>query len=385
MNRIQSARIGRRAFLAGAGLAIAGTSAIARPARAQTPRRGGALVVAADVSPPGLDPQKSAAAHSWMITEHVYSNLLRRDRDMQIVGDLAESWQAVNDTTFVFKLRKGVQWHHGRAFAAEDVKYSFERLLDEKTASPWRSIWQILDKVEVVDPATVRFVTKRPFAPFISYLATPHYSAIVPRGRRRAARRPPEERLGHGTVHARAVRAREHGGAQAQPELLRARPAVPGPARVPDHPRRDGAARRAPRGHRALHVVGRPAHRPPAPGRAQGRAARSEVVLRPARDGLQPDQAAVHRRAGAARRQRGRQPERADRLRAPRPRQHLHQDSPVRRAVRLRRRRQGPAVLRARPCGRARSSSPRPGCPAGSTPYSRCRRASPRRSRRPRS
>src|SRR5262245_33953341 len=173
-----SVRIGRRAFLSGAAVAAACT-AMARTAAAQAPRRGGTLIVAADVSPPGLDPHKSAAAHSWMITEHVYSNLLRRDRDMQIVGDLAESWQAVNDTTYVFRLRKGVQWHHGRALSADDVKYSFERLLDEKTASPWRSIWQIVDRVEVVDPATVRFVNKRPFAPFISYLATPHYSAIV--------------------------------------------------------------------------------------------------------------------------------------------------------------------------------------------------------------
>ena len=116
-----------------------------------------------------------------MITEHVYSNLLRRDRSMRIVGDLAESWQAVRETTFVFRLRKGVKWHHGRDFTAEDVRYSFERLLDVKTASPWRSIWMILDRVEVVDATTVRFVTKRPFAPLLSYLAAPQYSAIVPR------------------------------------------------------------------------------------------------------------------------------------------------------------------------------------------------------------
>jgi peptide/nickel transport system substrate-binding protein len=181
MTNGHSARIARRAFLGAAAAGIAAPSPLIRAAAAQSPRRGGTLVVAADVSPPGLDPHKSAAAHSWMITEHVYSNLLRRDRDMQITGDLAESWQAVNETTYVFRLRKGVQWHHGRALAAEDVTYSFERLLDEKTASPWRSIWQIVDRVEVVDPVTVRFVTKRPFAPFISYLATPHYSAIVAR------------------------------------------------------------------------------------------------------------------------------------------------------------------------------------------------------------
>jgi peptide/nickel transport system substrate-binding protein len=173
----------RRAFLEASGLALLGLAAppLALPAAAQTPKRGGTLVVAADVSPPGLDPQKSAAAHSWMISEHVYSNLLRRDPQMNIVGDLAESWQVVNDTTFVFRLRKGVTWHHGRDLVADDVKYSFERMLDEKTASPWRSNWQIIDRIETSDPSTVRFVLKRPFAPFFSYLATPHYSAIVPR------------------------------------------------------------------------------------------------------------------------------------------------------------------------------------------------------------
>ncbi len=172
--------IPRRAFLGTAGfslLALAAPPVVA----AQSPKRGGTLVVAADVSPPGLDPQKSAAAHSWMISEHVYSNLLRRDAQMKIVGDLAESWQIVNDTTYVFKLRKGVTWHHGRELLAEDVKYSFERMLDEKTASPWRSNWQIIDRIETPDRATVRFALKRPFAPVLSYLATPHYSAIVPR------------------------------------------------------------------------------------------------------------------------------------------------------------------------------------------------------------
>ena len=173
----------RRAFLEAGALALVGLAAppLALPATAQAPKRGGTLVIAADVSPPGLDPQKSAAAHSWMISEHVYGNLLRRDPKMNIVGDLAESWQTVNETTFVFRLRKGVTWHHGRDFVAEDVKYSFERMLDEKTASPWRSNWQIIDRIETPDRATVRFVLKRPFAPFFSYLATPHYSAIVPR------------------------------------------------------------------------------------------------------------------------------------------------------------------------------------------------------------
>ncbi len=83
----------RRALLGAGALTLLGLAAppLLRPAAAQTPKRGGTLVVAADVSPPGLDPQKSAAAHSWMISEHVYSNLLRRDAQMNIVGDLRAS------------------------------------------------------------------------------------------------------------------------------------------------------------------------------------------------------------------------------------------------------------------------------------------------------
>ena len=54
-----------------------------------------------------------------------------------IEGDLAESWQQTSDTTYVFKLRKGVQFHakppvNGRELTAEDVRYTFERTLAEK-------------------------------------------------------------------------------------------------------------------------------------------------------------------------------------------------------------------------------------------------------------
>jgi peptide/nickel transport system substrate-binding protein len=176
--------IDRRTFLKGAGAALLALSQfdrIAQGAPGGPPKRGGVLVVGADVSPPGLDPAKSAAAHSWMISEHVYSNLLRRNPANRLVPDLAESYDVPNPTTFVFKLRRGVQFHHGRELVAEDVKYTFERMVDPRTGSPWRSIWLIIERIDTPDKYTVRFTTRRPFAPFLSYLGTPHYSAIVPR------------------------------------------------------------------------------------------------------------------------------------------------------------------------------------------------------------
>ena len=376
----------RRAFLGAGALTLLGLAApTVRPAAAQTPKRGGTLVVAADVSPPGLDPQKSAAAHSWMISEHVYSNLLRRDPKMNIVGDLAESWQVVNDTTFVFKLRKGVVWHHGRDLVADDVKYSFERMLDEKTASPWRSNWSIIDRIEAPDRSTVRFVIKRPFAPFFSYLATPHYAAIVPRDI--VEKNGDLQKTASGTgpfVLERFV--------PDNTVVLKRNPSYYEPGlpyldghRVPDHPGRGGPPGRAAGGHRSLPLVRRPAHRPAAPGRRRHRAPRARRVLRPARHGVQPDEAPLHRRGAS-----GGRSARASTGARSSPASCAAAAPSRRRSRRAMRRSATAATTRASrttpttPPWRG-ACSPRRASPMASTPPSRCRPASPRPSGRARS
>jgi peptide/nickel transport system substrate-binding protein len=149
----------------------------------QAPRYGGTLVIGADAGPLGLDPQKSASGQTLMVVEHVYSSLLRPDRNdpAHLIGDVADSYQVTSPTVYVFHLRKGVKFHNGRELVADDVRYSIERMLDASTASPWRAIWDIVERVETPDRYTVRLVTKKPFAPLLSYLASPWYSAIVPR------------------------------------------------------------------------------------------------------------------------------------------------------------------------------------------------------------
>ena len=146
----------------------------------ETPTPGGSIVVAVPNDPVGLDPQKSAAGSTLTVTQLVYSSLLTYDADMNFRGDLAESWELVDDVTYVFRLREGLRWHNGDPLTAEDVKYSFERMLDPDTASPWLGIWSnALESVEVVDDLTVRFVTNAPFAPMLNYLSSPWYAAIV--------------------------------------------------------------------------------------------------------------------------------------------------------------------------------------------------------------
>lgn len=78
-------------------------------------------------------------------------------------GDLAESWETSDDgLVWTIKLRKGVKWHKGYGeMTAEDVKFTYERIMDEATGSPWRSRFKGIEKIEIVDPYTVKFVLKK--------------------------------------------------------------------------------------------------------------------------------------------------------------------------------------------------------------------------------
>ncbi|HEY3057438.1 MAG TPA: ABC transporter substrate-binding protein [Chloroflexota bacterium] len=143
-------------------------------------KRGGQLRLALNQEPTaGFDPQFSSPMVSQHHFEQVYEQLLVTQPDGSVLPGLAESFEQTDPRTYVFKLRKGVKWHNGREFNAEDVKYSFERQIS--TGSINQSIYApVLDKVEIADASTVRFTTKEPFAPFISYIAGPREGNIVP-------------------------------------------------------------------------------------------------------------------------------------------------------------------------------------------------------------
>jgi peptide/nickel transport system substrate-binding protein len=90
--------------------------------------------------------------------------------------DLAERWESPDDTTYIFYLRHGVKWHNkppvnGRELVAEDVKFSFDRFLTLE-GNPERQLLEAVDRVEVVDPYTVKFLLKEPFVWLLDILAT---------------------------------------------------------------------------------------------------------------------------------------------------------------------------------------------------------------------
>ncbi len=102
-----------------------------------------------------------------------------------IEGDLAESWENPNPTTYIFRLRKGVQWHnkppvHGRELTAADVKFTFDRFRQTK-GNANRYMLSSVERIEVLDKYTVKFVLKEPYAWLLDILASPTGSWIVPK------------------------------------------------------------------------------------------------------------------------------------------------------------------------------------------------------------
>jgi peptide/nickel transport system substrate-binding protein len=115
-----------------------------------------------------LNPILSQDSASSEINGFVFNGLIKYDRDLQgFVGVLAESWKVENgpEPVITFYLRKGVLWHDGKEFTAEDVKFTYDKIMDEKTNTVRRSDYELVKTAEVLDPYTFRVTYKQPFSP----------------------------------------------------------------------------------------------------------------------------------------------------------------------------------------------------------------------------
>lgn len=108
----------------------------------------------------------------------VFNGLVKYDKNMNIVGDLAESWDIThNGLVITFHLRKGVKWHDGKPFTAADVLYTYQVTVDPKTPTAYAGDFLLVKKAEVLDEYTFRVTYGRPFAPaLISWAA-----AVMPK------------------------------------------------------------------------------------------------------------------------------------------------------------------------------------------------------------
>ncbi len=113
----------------------------------------------------GLIPNVLSDSASFDVGSLIYNGLVTRDGNLNIVGELAESWQySKNCLDLTFKLRKDVRWHDGKPFTAADVVFTYETMVNPKTPTAYREDFTAVDTIRAPDPYTIRIHYRRPYA-----------------------------------------------------------------------------------------------------------------------------------------------------------------------------------------------------------------------------
>ena len=118
--------------------------------------------LSADVT--SMDPHVLNAAPNNAVADQIYGTLVMNDARQRLSPGLAESWRAIDETTWEFRLRKGVKFHDGTDFTAEDVAFTLDRPPTLKSAGAQFSVFTraVREKI-IVDPHTIRFKTATPY------------------------------------------------------------------------------------------------------------------------------------------------------------------------------------------------------------------------------
>lgn len=180
---------GRRTFLRNAALGGAALGLSPRPGASilyAAPTDGTTLTLGIPGVPPTLDPL-NLLNHDWMVvTQMMYENLIEFDLDGNLKPQLAIELPKVSadGLTYDFTLRPDVTFANGAPFSAEDVKYSFDYLLDPANKAVRRPIFLRVRQVTVVDPMHVRFTLTEPYAPWLAFMTK--CMGIFPKGSREA-------------------------------------------------------------------------------------------------------------------------------------------------------------------------------------------------------
>ena len=131
--------------------------------------------------PINLDPRIGTDAQSQHLDGLIFDSLVSHDAQMNIVPDLATSWDTPDPLTYIFHLRRGVKFHDGRPFTSADVKYTFDTIIFGALKTPKRGAFKMVTSVEAPDDTTVIFHLREAYASLLTSMVSPEIG-IVPRG-----------------------------------------------------------------------------------------------------------------------------------------------------------------------------------------------------------
>ena len=153
-------------------------------APAGPPVQGDALVVGSIGEPSNLIPILSADSASSDISGLVYNGLVRYDKNLNLEGELAKSWEVSPDgLSITFHLRRGVKWHDGREFTSRDVLYTYRVTVDPKTPTAYSEDFKQVKTAQALDSYTFRVTYGKPFAPALASWGMPVLPAHLLEGK----------------------------------------------------------------------------------------------------------------------------------------------------------------------------------------------------------
>jgi peptide/nickel transport system substrate-binding protein len=147
-----------RSMLTAFAMAACTTAAIAQDAA-------GVLRIGLSSEPTSMDPHYHQATPNDAMTSHMFETLVGQDAKMNLIPRLATAWKPVDDTTWEFTLRDGVKFSNGQPFTAQDVLFTFCRVVnnEQSISSSYPSIVQKFADVQVRDGNTLVIKTRQPY------------------------------------------------------------------------------------------------------------------------------------------------------------------------------------------------------------------------------
>lgn len=141
------------------------------------PAYGDILIDSSIGEPATLNPVLASDSASHDIIGLLFNGLVKFDENLKIVGDLAEKWDISKDGKIItFYLRKGIKWQDGVEFTAKDVKFTYDSFMKPDVKTAYRSLFEPIEKIEIIDDYTLKVYYKFTFAPALQYWGT----SIIP-------------------------------------------------------------------------------------------------------------------------------------------------------------------------------------------------------------
>jgi peptide/nickel transport system substrate-binding protein len=127
---------------------------------------GGTFIDATTGEPSGLISMIAGESASSAVTANIFNKLLKYDKNLDLIGELAQSWEISKDQkTITFKLKPNMQWADGKPLTSADVLWTWQAVIDDKTGSPYASDYQLVKKAEAPDPLTFKVTYGQAYAP----------------------------------------------------------------------------------------------------------------------------------------------------------------------------------------------------------------------------